>query len=775
VKAFFRSVAMLCGAIGTCVLVLGYSLFEGTVLKPLPFSRAERLLWLSGLAIPAADRLTDQRDPNSLLDHIAVFRAGETLVQVGAETRPTLVAEIRGDLFAVLAIQPSFGRSLRTDTDAEAVVSSTFWQHRVPASARYLGTTIRVAGRLESIVGVYAGPTLPAGVDVWFTRRAGAPSSLLASGVRERLDADGATHVVARLREGATAATVAAEVEAVQRQYEGTSRRQEGRSTVTVTTLNEALTSTSRPIVLAFVMALGCLGLACVGNLSLLGIVRALSRRQELSIRHACGASPRRLLRLLWQESFEVMTIGAVIGIGTAYLLLPLMQAIAPPDVFGLHQQLTPGAVLLGLGFGLIPPTIIVGLISLDRSVGAQLVMAEHTGMGRPVMSFRQGVGFVLLVLQTGMSIVLLTTALLLARSSENAVATQTGLPDQSTPIVDFVLPNQGAADSGPVLARIQEAYVATTTARHVAFTSYMPLGSTLAQIAWAPPDVAPANPFLNLAHQALVDGVYFPTLHIPILLGRGITEADVAGKRHVVVIDSISAQRIWTSSPLGHTINVDNELFEVVGTVPRGVFQAIADQLPYVQLYTPISFAKGRHFWAVLDVPSGANPSTGDVVNVLEHAAPGTAILGVTTSQSLVAHARQDFLERAQVMWLVALLAMVLTSTGVCAVMSYLALSLRTELGIRLSLGATPSKLVLREIVVLLKPTVVGVFIGFLLVAASGRLLTGALYGVKASDPLSWLIAAGVMVAIGAATTVVIYGRAALESPAHLLRMPNA
>lgn len=747
----FTLVAVLTLALGIGANTAIFSVLYGVLLRPLPYPDADRLVQFAQ-TYQGGRGLMDvtYREFQFLQQNSTVFQSFTATTSVGfnlfaeAEAQRVNGLRVSHEYFRVLGVAPQLGREFLADEDqrggaSAAILSHGLWQRRFGGDPGVVGRVISLDGVPTTVVGV-----MPSGfhslppVDVWSTlAQVGAT---IGSG--QNLE------VIGRLQPGITLAQAQARIQPTTAAYRE-AFRQIGAADVGIDLDSyQRLVSSDlqTPVRLVFGAIALVLLIACA-NVASLVMARAVARHRELAVRVALGASGTRLTRQLLTESVLLAGIGGTTGLVFAAWGLRTLLTLAPAGLTSTAEiHLDRWALLFTFAVSLVTG-IVFGLLPARQAARLELHDALREGSGRTTGSYRRSrLRSVLVVGEVALSLVLLAGGALLVRTLTNLMRTQTGFEP----------------------AHVLSAEIWLTGSRYDSTTTITEFYRALTQRLGALPGVAQAavvEAGLPLERggnlPVMVDGqfhsadyrtvtpAYFATLRIPLIAGRVLEAADAAHAEPVVVVNHSFAHRYLADSALGRIVKVggsdDNPYRRVVGVV-GDVKSFVGFPAPptvfITSPQTPVGFTRIFSSWFPIHVlvrsvgdPRALRATVARTIHETDAQVPVGQIRSMpeVLGDSL---AFQRFI--MTLLSVFAALAVVLAAVGLYGVLSYLVGQRIHEIGLRVALGARPHQilaLVLRSGLVLAGS---GVALGLVGAAATTRLLSSQLYGVRPTDPLT-------------------------------------
>lgn len=550
---------------------------------------------------------------------------------------------------------------------------------------------------------------------------------------------------------------------------------------VNVEPLRAVVFDNVRPALLVLGGAVALVLLIACTNVTSLLLARSRARARETAVRTALGAGGGRLARQFLAENLLLAVLGSAAGLALAQIMLRVLLRLVPADVpraaaIGINGRV----LLLSVGIALATGGLfaLVPLLHARRMAPERILRAEggrgHSGSGGA--RFRSA----LVVGELALSVVLATSAVLLIRSFDQLSSVDPGFAARGVLKAEYQLPEARYPRDYAVWPRWVA--IQSFNARVLERVSTLP-GVEAAAIAEAHPlDPAFTNSFFVVGREAeaadwpeirirKVTPGYFDAVDVPILRGRGITDADGPDDEPVVVINAAAAERFFAGrEPIGAQVSFWGTPRTIVGVVGNERLHGLAEATPPA-LYAPLDQVPSPT--GVLLVRTTGDPMAlaGTVRAAVREQDPALALYGVEPLEETVAAsiARERFTTLLLTMF--AALAMVLSAIGVYGLLAFVVAQRKAELGIRLALGARPRALVGLVIGHAARLAFVGVALGIAGALAGGQLLRGLLYGVAATDARSLAIAAVAMLAVALLASLAPARRAVTGDPVQALR----
>jgi len=804
----FTVVAVLSLALGIGANTAIFTLVNGLLLRSLPVREPDRLVMLKdgSWTHPVWEQIRDRQ--TQLFDGAFAWHQTRFDLAEGGAAQPADGLLVSGGFFDVLGVKAVLGRPLCAADDARtgaegpvAVLSHAFWRRRFGGAADVLGRPLVLDHVPFTIVGVMApeftGPTAGRTFEVATTLAAMdvvSPrdnESWLVGRSSWWLD------IGVRLRPGQTPEEATAALRAVQPQIREATLPQRWRTEDQKTYLSEGLTLVpaatgssdfrrryERPL-LVLMGVVGLVLLVACANIANLLLARADGRRHELTVRLALGASRLRIARQLLTESLLLAALGAALGLAFAQWGSRLLvhQLETGDDTVFVHLGLD-WRVLAFTAAVAVATALLFGTAPAFRAgrVEPQVALREQ---GRVLTGDRrQGLGSPLVVAQVALSLVIVVGATLFLRTFTTLAARDLGFDRDSVLLVSLDVRRTApkAEQMVPLMERMLEGVSAIPGVERAAASTVTPVSHMQWNDTFELPDSSGSG-LTERERTIWINAVtpgFFATYGTRLLAGRDIERTDLLGAPDVVVVNQAFARKFTSGqSPLGHVLReIDRperqpRSFTIVGLVADSVYDAPRNELPPI-LY--LSMAQ-----SVRDLPLDVNINVRAPSRAAALLIPGiTAAVAQVDRQAslrfrpLSVQIAADLVRERLLAILSAFfgaLALVVAGIGLYGMTSYAVGRRRTEIGIRMALGADAAgvvHLVLRRVVTLLA---VGVGIGALISLWAARFVSSLLYGVAPGDPLSLLSAALILTAIGALAAWLPARRAARIDPAQVLR----
>ena len=792
----FAAVAVITLALGIGFNTAIFSVVNAVLLRPLAFANAGRLvrIWhvpppksfpgMTTFPVSAANFLDWERQ-NRVFDHMAIYTYHGFTVTGSDKPEQLAAGAVSSGFFATLGVQPILGRVLSPDEDQPGrshvvVLSHRLWQEHFGANPDIVGRDINLDGQPYLVAGVMPSNfRFPDFAQMW-TPMAWTDQERAVRGEHHSI-------VIARLKPGIELKQAQAEMNTIsdrlQRQYPDDDK---GWGAVVVP-LHDDMVSDVRPALLVLLGAVAfVLLIACV-NVANLALAKTFSRQKEIAIRTALGATPARVLRQILTETVLLALSGGALGLAFAHFAVRLIVAFLADRLPQSTEVGLDSKVLIFTAVISVVTGIIAGVLPALRLTRRDVNQALKQGLGRTdADSGGHRTRSVLVVSEVALSLMLLVGAGLMIRSFQKLESVDPGFDSRQvltmTAMVSrakFPSPDQAIRFFDRVLQRVRS----LPGVESAAAIDNIPLtGGSHQPIAVAGRPVVPMSeqPEVDVR---LVSPGYMSAMHIPTLRGRDLNETDVAGRVAVVLVSESMARQFWPGEdPIGKRLTLTffpGAVREVVGIVGDVKLDGLDQTQPSPTLYFPLDQVSvpASGGWTsfpmtlVVRSHSGSGELVSAVSNAVHEVDRDIPLADISTMDDLVANSLSQQRFNMLLLGAFAGLALLLAAVGIYSVLSYSVKRSVREIGIRLALGA-PVREVLRMVVFeAMKPTLLGVAIGTAGALALGRVLSNLIFGVRPSDPITFLAVAAILVAVAFVASIAPAYRATKVDPMVALR----
>lgn len=787
----FAAVVILTLALGIGANTAIFSVVNAVLFRPLPFRDPGGLVdfWRYNLKLGVPqDQMSfpdflDVRRQNNVFQSTAAFheQSGTVLTGLGEPERIHSVT-CSASLFDVLEANPVLGRAFLPDEDqpgqaSTVILGHDFWLTHFHADNSVLGRSISLDGHDYQIIGVMApGFNFPISVEpvaVYMT--------VAADGAMTQGRGIAIYNIIARLNPHITPAQAGAQVNAI---FQGIAARYPknhapGWAVRAVFTLSDLVSNSRDALLVLFAAVAMVLLIACVNVANLL-LSRGANRRREMALRIALGSSRFGLVRQLLAESLLLALFGGALGLAAGYWAMVSLVHIGPQDIPRLNSVKLDGtvfafalgvALLTSLLFGLVP-ALRVSKLELSDAFKDR---AESAGSGG-----RSRLRDILIVAEVALSLVTVLGAGLLLQTLWHLERARPGFDPNHVFTFSLELPN-GFTDpqrvsflneflpkvrSLPGVDSASAAFPLPFLAGMGITTRFQPEGGSLDSEQWPRADLA------------AVDDSYFRAMRIPLLQGQDFAELHAGAARPVAIVNEAFVRQYFPNeNPLGKRLKPDVEtnhtparMSEIVGVVADIKTSSLREDAAPV-VYVPFAQFPISAMTVVVRSAADSRPLIAALRQTAQSVNPGILLFSGKTLEQQIGLTLGQPRFSALLLAVFAALALILAMVGLYGAISY-AVSQRTrELGIRMALGAAPAAVLKLVLGGALRVALVGTILGLGAAFALARLMSGLLFGISATDPLTFLSVAVALLVVAVVSSYVPARRAMRVDPMVALR----
>jgi putative ABC transport system permease protein len=767
-----------------------FSLVNGVLLKPLPYTQPDRLVSIREVipsiahlypSLPVnARHFVEWRQSCPALESMSVFQPGTLNLTGWGEPERLDAAMVSANLFRVLGVMPAQGRDFRDEEeqegrDAVAILTDRLWRRRFHADPSMVGRTISLNGRARIVVGILARDFRFSDRGSFAPGQAAAPyAEVFVPKVftRDELRQLLGTHnyaVVARLRPGASREQAVAQLEAGQARMEALAGEKINLRALVIPLL-ETVAGKSRRGLLVLMGAMAALLLIVCVNLANLLLARSERRGREFAVRAALGATQRALIRHGLAESLLLAFGGGLLAVGVAAIGIDLLKAYAPAGIPRLDEVALDGRVAAFATLLVAAAALLFGFLPAwraSRSNPQDTLRAATRNATASAGTMR--LRGILVASEVGLSATLLILAGMLINSFVRLVRADKGFHAPTVLAVDIGLSGdkyQPDAARDGFYRRLFAALSTESGVQAAAISSALPLqGETWIDGVSVN---ASSRPEFSV-NVRFVSPDFFRAMGIPLRAGRPLSESDRSHRR--AVISKRLAESLWPGQdPVGRRFTRgSDQWFEVIGVA--GDVRAEADQAPVAMMYR--GYWESTPYRTVLVARASGTPqSIAGALRAAIHTAdqdipvPPMRTMSEVFDQSLGMRRFQMLLAGG-----FALMALLVASFGIYAVVSYSVARRTSELGIRAALGARAGDLYGLILWQGMAPVAAGLLAAAALAAAFGRLLSSLLYEVDGRDPLTIALVTVLLGLVSLAACLIPARRASRLDPLDALR----
>jgi putative ABC transport system permease protein len=788
----FTAIVLMTLALGIGANTAIFSVVNAVILRALPYRSPDALVSiehfypsLNSMEAPVSARgYRDYRDKTTSFESVAVeSNFGANLTGSGDPERVP-GTRVSGDWFHVLGVSPLYGRTLGRDDDEPGhdhvvVLSHGIWTRLFAADPSAVGKKIELNGESYQIVGV-----MPQTFRSFFRNNGDlfVPLALPADAYTRGYTNE-YLNLSARLKPGVTLERAQAEMKAFADNLKRANPNNFSPTwTLKVRTLNDLSSGRVRGVLLVLLGAVGFVLLIACANVANLLLARAAVRMKEIAIRSALGADRASLVRQLLTESILLALGGGVFGLLLARWSVSSLVALNPNLPRASEIGIDPGvmmftllvSILTGLVFGLAPA------LQTSRT-NLQDTLKDGTRSGAADLAGRN-VRRGLVVAEVALSLTLLVGAGLLIQSVMRLEGVSPGFDARNVLVFNLALPGvKYPTDTASELfsEQLMPRLNALPGVRAAGTTSVIPFGGSWSTSSFSIEGlIVPPGQNGPWGDSRVVTPRFFDAMRIPLKRGRAFTDQDRSGAPPVTIIDEQFVKKYFANTdPIGKRITFgarrgsnDSTWITIVGVVGHAAHEGL-DAEPRIQYYFPHAQVGGQQMVVALRTdgnPTALLPAARDAVHSIDRNLP---LSNVTTMERLVDNSVGQRKLSMILLGLFSLIALLLASIGIYGVMSYSVAQRTRELGIRMALGAARGRVLGLVVSQGMALAIAGVVIG--LVAAFGltRLLTTQLFGVSATDPMTFAMVAALLVGVALLATLLPAMRATRVDPVVALR----
>ena len=787
----FTAIAVLALALGIGANSAIFSVVNTLLLRPLPYKNPDQLvvIWENATHLgfpkntPSAANFLDWQKQSTVFAGMGAFaQRSFNLTGVGEPERLD-GRRVSANLFDLLGVKPILGRNFVPDEDKPgtkvALLNETLWKRRFGSDPGVIGRSLSLNGEPYTVVGVLPSSVRLPAFGNW-RDQVWVPLAFSAEEAASR--GNHYLEVIGRMKPGVTVAKARAEMETIAARLAQQYPEDNVRIGAVVNPLHEEIVGNMKPALLILLGAVAFVLLIACANVANLLLARAAARHKEIALRLALGADRARLTKQLLVESVMLSMLGGIVGLGLAYAGLRILARFIPPDVAHAEMISIDGRVMAFTLIVAVVTGLIFGLAPASQAAHSNINDTLKEG-GRDSGAGPRGkrLRSALVIAEVAVSFILLIGAGLLINSfmhlrnldpgfrADHLLALQVDLsetkyPDNARRVAFF----------DEVLRRVQAlpGVRSIAVAGNLPFTyngDSAPIG--VEGIPDPPPDQHP-----DVIFRAIGPG-YFSTMGIPLVRGRDFTEQDNLDGDMKVIVSEKTVRQYWPNAdPIGKRLKMGTTTSEgpwrtVIGVV-KDVRQNDFIAEPKMQMY--FSYRQLRSLMpnalivrTAIDPLSLASP----VRNAVWAVDKDQTVANIDSMEHIVAGAvaRQRF--SMLLLAIFAAVALVLAAVGIYGVMSYSVAQQTREIGIRMALGAQRSDVLKMTVKQGLRLVAFGLVIGLVAAFILTRVMASLLFGISATDPLTFLSISFVLLAVAILASYIPALRATRVDPMVALR----
>ena len=799
----FAAVVILTLALGVGANTAIFSVVNAVLLRPFDFADPEGLVVVwerrvggdEGYMFASPPNYLDWRERNRVFEEMGAYATRTFFLSGADETFRIDGARVSASLVRALGVAPVLGRTFTDDEDVPggasvALIGHGLWQRRLSADPDVIGQSIELDNGAYTVIGVMA-PSFdfPPPIDL---EGGGLALTRLMSDARtfarqnevwiplavDLAGSNRAAHymtVIARLRAGVTREAAAAEMQTIaarlQQEHPETNREW----SATVVPFDRVVVGQAGTALVVLMVAVSAVLLIACVNIANLLLARSTGRSGEYAVRAALGAGRRRLLRQAVIESQVLALIGGVAGLLLAWLGVSLIVRFAPPvprlDQASVDAASAGYALVLAIVTGLL-----FGLAPALRAQSANLAVALRQGGRTSDSGAAPRVRAALVIAEVALSLVLLVGAGLLFNTFLAMRGVDTGVVADRVLTMRLTLMQRAYAEPEAVTGTWDEITRRVRALPGVAaagLTLDVPLASdhqgTRLQFEGEPPPQREDN---RSVHFSAATPGYFEAMGIPIVAGRGFTDADAVGAIASVIINDVLAQRFLPGQdPIGRRIEFGG-LRTIVGvTGAVRLEQLTADATPAMIFPNAQMAPPYRNLSLAVRTRGAPLAMVEQVRDAIRSVDPAIPIYSIRTMEQVLADTVAQPRFSSAMLVVFSVVALLLAAIGIYGVIAFVVNQRTREIGIRMALGARPADaltMVVRQGMTLV---FAGVLVGLALALALGRSLESLLFGVRPADPLTLAAVSTFLLLVALAACAVPALRASRVDPIRALK----
>ncbi len=799
----FTAVAIIALALGIGATAAIFSVIYAVALRPLPFKEPDQLVKVWGKfekdGIPknwiSEPELYDLRENTQSFEDFAAFQTFGVNLTGNDSAERVSAAFVNANLFSLLRIQPSLGRTFteeedKAGADRVVLVSNGLWKRRFAADPSIVESTISLNARNYTVLGVMPpGFNYPDDVDVWI------PIGFDKANPGNR--GNHGLEVLSRIKDGVSIEQANSEISSLANALAEKNPNfysSDGGFSFYSIPLHEEVVGNIKPMLVLLIISVALVLLIACANVANMLLARATVREKEVAIRAALGAGRARLMRQLLTESLLLAFVGGVLGVLLAVLGVKLFVAFGPQNIPRIAEIKID---MLVLGFSLLVTVltgIIFGLAPALHISKPNLSNSLKEG-GRGSTGSRHFVRNALVVSEVAFALMLLIVAGLTMRSFQRLLEINLGFHTDNVLTMRLTLPQVNYPENAQVATfytRLAEQVEALPGVQSAGATSILPLsgsyssGTTLVEDTSAGEGLQKfqGHPFLEADRRNVTPG-YFESLGAKLLKGRLIAETDNDKAPRIAVVDEKFARRFWPNGEaVGKRIAVGGgpnniEWGEIVGVIGHirhyGTNKEGQDRAYFPegreQIYFPHAQNPQRTMYMAIRTATEPSNLTNAVRGVVQSLDRNLPLYEVKTMDQLVSVAVANPRLNLVLMGIFAGVALILATVGIYGVMSYSVTQRTHEIGIRMALGAQQTdvlKMVVKQGMAL---TGAGVVAGLAGAMLTTRLMSSLLFGVSATDPVTFGVISLILIGVALGACFVPARRATKVDPMVALR----
>ena len=786
----FTAVAVITLALGIGANTAIFSVANAVLLRNLPYKDPQRLvlLWSIGRDGDPRDQssftdIDDYRSQNHVFENVVPFGSWSATFIGGGDPARVPGMLVGDGYFRLMGAKPFLGRDFLPEEqidgkDYEIILSYGFWQQRFAGDRSVVGKQIDVSGRPYTVVGV-----MPQDFSMLPATLVDGPPQFYRPVAEKRDDKERLSRhlrAIARLKPGTSIEQAQADLNQINRALAKQFPDEYSTTGIRVVSLHDDIASGLRPTLFVLLGAIGFLLLIACANVSNLLLARAIRRKREFALRSALGATRAQLVKQTLTESVLLALCGGVCGVALAYFsteIIVVFGAKVIPQLVGVSMDLpvlaftAAASVLTGLLFGIIP-ALRTSQVSLAENLtdGSRSTTASHDLL-------RQS----LAVCEISLALVLLAGGGLLVRTLSKLRAVDPGFRSDHLLTMNLALPASKYPENTAKPRMFYRELLASVSSlpgvKSAGAVSILPLGGDFDTAGALPEGLTLGAGEIPYPERYIVTPGYFDAMRLRLKRGRFLSEADDENAPLALLISETAAQRWWPNQdPIGRRVKVPGfdpspQPWRTVVGIMEDVKQAGLNAPHTMQFYLP--HAQFSTQFLTLVVRTGSDPlsAVGEIRREVAQLDPELPVSNVASMDQVMSDSVAPQRFSAALLGSLAGLGLLLAVVGVYGVLSYSVSQRSREIGIRLALGAARHDVLALVVGNGLKLLLIGVVAGTVAALLVTRLMSNLLFGISASDPLTFAGVAVFLSAVAFLASFIPARRAAKVDPMVALR----
>jgi putative ABC transport system permease protein len=785
----FTAVAVLTLALGIGGTTAIFSAVYAVVLQPLPVREPSRLMLVGEIydGQPQVMSVGNYVDSNAA---VTGFEGGLSALNYanfnlsdGATPERVVGARVTANYFDVIGVSPMLGRTFTVDEDQPGndrvvVLSHRIWARRFGASGSVLGRDVRMNGATYSVVGV-----MPASFDLT-TDSEELWTPIAFTPAQRAMHDEHYLTINGRLKAGRTIEQVQAELDAAATRLRHDFPQDNPTLSFGVVPFVDRFVGDYKQRLLILLAAVALVLLIACGNVANLLLARGATRAREIAVRAALGAGRWRIARQLLTESAILALVAAAVGVAVAQWSIGAVVAWSPPDVPRLEQaRIDPLAIAFAVVVALAS-SVIFGAAPALRVSRPDVQGRLRDGGRGSTGGVRDRVRASLIVAEVALSVLLLFGAGLLIRSAIALQRTDPGFNPRGVLSARLTLPATAYTEPARIvetLNHIVDAAAAIPGGSSVAVTSYAAMGSGGGTNGILAEGKEPGPKNLIASTLRVTTPGFFETMGVPIVRGRNFNDGDrAAGQLVTIVSERLAALAFPGQDPIGKRITCCTpgaDALKIIVGVAGNIRSRGPAVEPRPEFYLPLAQAPDvvwnwfRTVYVIVRTPGDPTAVIRPLNAAIARIDPDLPLFDVRTMEQRLSGTLATARFNTLLLTILGGMGLVLAASGIYGVIAYFVSQRTQEIGVRIALGATPRAVVRLVLVQAMRPVAIGTAIGLAAALGASRVLSGQLFGVERSDPLTIAAVTATLVSVALAASAVPARRAADVDPARALQ----